>query len=48
MKLLFELPDADRAAYESEHGKCPDEKMMYCLPFNIDGEKYKNYSNKLE
>lgn len=38
MKLMYDLPDADKRKFESECGK--DEKLMYCLPFNIYGEKF--------
>lgn len=40
MKLLYELPDADKKAYDStvKNG----EHMMYCLPFNINGTKFVN------
>lgn len=40
MKLQFELPDADRKAYEEAVG--PEEKMMYCLPFNILDDNFVN------
>ena len=38
MKLIYDLPDADRQKFESECGK--DEKLMYCLPFNVIGDKF--------
>ncbi len=40
MKLQFELPDADRKAYEAAVG--PEEKMLYCLPFNILDDNFVN------
>ncbi len=40
MKLLYELPDADKKAYDAAAGA--DEKIMYCLPFNIYGDKFVN------
>ncbi len=38
MKLMYELPDADRKAYEAAVG--PDEKLLYCVPFNILDDKF--------
>lgn len=38
MKLLYDLPEADKQLFEREIGK--DEKLMYCLPFNIMGDKF--------
>ncbi|MDD4772719.1 MAG: ATP-binding cassette domain-containing protein [Eubacteriales bacterium] len=38
MKLLYELPQADRKAYDAAVGS--DEKLMYCLPFNIYKDKF--------
>ena len=36
MKLLYEMPPADQAVFESESA---GEKLMYCLPFNmLDGK----------
>jgi ATP-binding cassette subfamily B protein len=40
LKLQFELPDADRKAYEAAVG--PEEKMLYCLPFNILDDNFVN------
>ena len=37
MKLMYELPDADRHALEAA---CGSEKVMYCVPFNIEGERF--------
>ncbi len=38
MKLLYELPDADKKAYDAAVG--PDEKLLYCVPFNILDDKF--------
>ena len=37
MKLMYDLPQADKAVYEAA---AAGEKMMYCIPFNIYEEKY--------
>ena len=37
MKLLFDLSDADRAAYLSV--AAPDERILYCLPFDCCGDR---------
>lgn len=37
MKLMYELPDADRTALESASG---GEKLMYCVPYNIEGDRF--------
>ncbi len=38
MKLLYDLPQADKAAFEA--ACAPDEKVMYCLPFNIIEDRF--------
>ena len=38
MKLMYDLPDIDKKVYDDNVGK--DEKLMYCLPFNIHGTKF--------
>ncbi|MBQ4575826.1 MAG: ABC transporter ATP-binding protein [Clostridia bacterium] len=38
MKLMFDLPEVDRAAYEAAVGK--DEKLLYCLPFDIYEDQF--------
>ena len=40
MKLMYELPQNDREAFEK--AVSPDEKLMYCLPFNILDDKFVN------
>lgn len=40
MKLLYELPDTEKNIFESSISK--NEKLMYCLPFNIDGKRFVN------
>lgn len=40
MKLMYELPDADKKAYEAAVG--PEEKLLYCVPFNILDDKFVN------
>ena len=37
MKLLFDLPEKDQAVFDTSVGK--DEKVMYCLPYNFEGDK---------
>jgi len=37
MKLLFDLSDADRAAYLAAAE--PDERILYCLPFDCCGDR---------
>lgn len=37
MKLLFDLSAADSAAFEAE--RAPDERVMYCLPYDCELEK---------
>ena len=37
MKLMYGLPDADRHALEAV---CGSEKLMYCVPFNIEGDRF--------
>ncbi len=37
MKLLFDLSPADSAVLEAERG--PDERVMYCLPFDCEFER---------
>ena len=38
MKLLYDLPPSSRSAieYQMKSG----EKIMYCLPYNIEGNKF--------
>lgn len=38
MKLMYELPDADSSAYTASAGK--DERLMYCVPFDIYENKF--------
>lgn len=38
MKLLYDLPEADQKAFDSAKGT--DEKLMYCLPYNIYKDKF--------
>lgn len=40
MKLLYDLPKADKNAFSSSAGE--NEKLMYCLPFNIYKDKFVN------
>lgn len=40
MKLLYDLPDADQAAFEAAAELSNGEKLMYCLPFNIYEKKF--------
>lgn len=40
MKLLFELPKNEKEIFDSASSKT--EKLMYCLPFNIEGDKFIN------
>ncbi len=40
MKLLYELPESDKKAYDI--AVSGDEKLMYCLPFNIYKHKFVN------
>ena len=35
MKLLYDLPEADEAAFAAAANLDGGEKLMYCLPFNI-------------
>lgn len=37
MKLLYDLPTADQAAYDA---KAAGEKLMYCVPFNMYEERF--------
>ncbi len=37
MKLLFDLPEKDKAAFDASVSA--DEKVMYILPYNFEGEK---------
>ena len=37
MKLMYGLPDADSHALEAV---CGSEKLMYCVPFNIEGDRF--------
>ena len=38
MKLMYDLPAREEALFLSVSGK--DEKRMYCLPFNIEGDTF--------
>lgn len=38
MKLLYELPDAEKKIFEDSKSK--NEKLMYCLPFNISDKSF--------
>lgn len=38
MKLMYDLPDADLKTFEASRGA--DEKLMYCLPYNIEGDRF--------
>ena len=38
MKLLYDLPEADRLAYESQ--SAAGEKIAYCLPYDIEGTEF--------
>ncbi|MBE6607123.1 MAG: ABC transporter ATP-binding protein [Ruminococcaceae bacterium] len=40
MKLLFDLPEKDQATFDASVAE--DEKVMYCLPYNFEGEKRVN------
>ncbi len=42
MKLLYDLPELDKAAYDAaiEAHHDPKEKLMYCIPFNIEDDKF--------
>ena len=37
MKLLFDLPEKDQATFDASVAE--GEKVMYCLPYNFEGEK---------
>ena len=38
MKLMYRLPEAEEAAYQAIAS--PDEKRMYCLPYDIEGTAF--------
>ncbi len=38
MKLLYDLPEADRLAFEA--ASAPEEKLMYCVPYNIFEDRF--------
>ena len=40
MKLLFDLPEKEKAAFDGAVGV--GEKLMYCVPFNILEDKFVN------
>ncbi len=40
MKLLFDLPEKDQITFDASVAE--DEKVMYCLPYNFEGEKRVN------
>ena len=37
MKLMYDLPQADKAAYDAA---VAGEKMMYCVPFNMYEDRF--------
>lgn len=39
MKLMFDMPDADRAAFDAQSGGL---KLLYCVPFNIYEDNFVN------
>ena len=42
MKLLYDLPELDQAAFDkavASHND-PKERLMYCIPFNILDDKF--------
>ena len=38
MKLMYDMPEADRQAYDAAVSS--DEKLMYCIPFNIIEDRF--------
>ncbi|MBO5649509.1 MAG: ABC transporter ATP-binding protein [Clostridia bacterium] len=38
MKLMYDMPQADKQAYDA--AVTPDEKLMYCIPFNILEDRF--------
>ena len=38
MKLMYDMPQADRQAYDA--AVSADEKLMYCIPFNIIEDQF--------
>ena len=38
MKLMYDIPEADRAAYDAAAE--PDEKLMYVVPFNVWEDRF--------
>ncbi len=40
MKLMYELPEADAKAYAASSSG--NEKMMYCIPFNVKDDRFVN------
>ena len=38
MRLMFDLPEKDRAVFEGAVGE--NEKLMYCVPFNIHEDRF--------
>ena len=38
MKLRYDLPDIDRAAWEA--AASPDETLMYAIPYNICEDRF--------
>ena len=38
MKLLYDLPEADRLAYEAQVSE--GEKIAYCLPYDIEETEF--------
>ena len=38
MKLMYDMPEADRAAYDAAAE--PDEKLMYVVPFNVWEDRF--------
>ena len=42
MRLLYDLPEADKSAFDAamEAHSDPKERLMYCIPFNIEDDKF--------
>ena len=38
MKLMYDMPQADRQAFDA--AVSADEKLMYCIPFNIIDDRF--------
>ena len=37
MKLMYELPDADKRVLETASS---GERLMYCIPYNIESDRF--------